>query len=122
MNTRKAICSLIVLALLFAVVPVFGQSGYSEGLADGEQDGAADAELLGIVWGALFGIFNIGFVALTPPPDMPASRIALLDGKPAEYKSGYIDGYKNGRQARRLLYSGGGCGLFLLVSYVIASN
>lgn len=123
MNARKAICSLIVvLALLFTVVPVFGQSGYYEGARDGERDGANDAEIFGLVWGVLFGIFNVAYVALTAPPDMPASRIVLLDGKSADYKNGYIEGYKKGRQERRLLYSGAGLGVWVLVYYTLLTD
>lgn len=54
MNSRKAVCSVIVvLVLLFTVVPVFGQSVYYEGLMDGERDGANDAGMIGVLWGAL---------------------------------------------------------------------
>lgn len=122
MNTRKAICVIVVLALLFTVAPVFGQSGYSDGLADGERDGANDAEMVGMIWGALFGIFNLGFVLLTAPPDMPASRIVGLEGKPSEYKSGYLEGYRNGRQTRRLTYSVIGCGIVLIAVYAVLSE
>ena len=123
MNARKAACSVIVvLALLFTVVPVFGQSAYYEGLMDGERDGANDAGMIGVLWGALLGIFNVGYVILTPPPDMPASRIVLLDGKSVDYKNGYIEGYKKGRQERRLLYSGLGLGIELLLYYIVLSR
>lgn len=123
MNSRKAICSLIVvLALLFTVVPVFGQSEYYEGLRNGERDGANDAEMVGILWGVVFSLFNVGYVALTPPPDMPASRIVLLDGKSLDYKNGYIEGYKKGRQERRMLYSGAGCGLWILLSLTVLTR
>ena len=123
MNARKAICSLIVvLALLFTVVPVFGQSEYYEGLRNGERDGANDAEMVGILWGVVFSLFNVGYVVLTPPPDMPASRIVLLDGKSLDYKNGYIEGYKKGRQERRMLYSGAGCGLWILLSLTVLTR
>ena len=123
MNTRKAICSLIVvLALLFTVAPAFAQSLYYEGLRDGQRDGANDAEMVGILWGVVFSLFNVGYVALTPPPDMPASRIVLLDGKSLDYKNGYIEGYKKGRQERRMLYSGAGCGLWILLSLTVLTR
>ena len=123
MNTRKAICSLVVvLALLFTVVPVFGQSGYYEGVRDGERDGTNDAEIFGLVWGVLFGIINVGYVMFTPPPDIPGSRIAVLQDRSLEYKTGYIEGYRNARQSRRLLYSGAGLGVWLLIFYTLLAG
>ena len=123
MNSRKAVCSVIVvLALLFTVVPAFGQSVYYEGLMDGERDGANDAGMIGVLWGALLGIFNFGYVALTPPPDMPASRIVLLEDKSPDYKNGYIEGYKKGRQGRRLLYSGLGLGIELVLYFATVGS
>jgi len=105
------------------VVPAFGQqSAYYEGLRNGQRDGANDAEMIGILWGVLFSLFNVGYVALTPPPDMPASRIVLLDGESLDYKNGYIEGYKKGRQERRMLYSGAGCGLWILLSLTVLTS
>lgn len=111
---RHCVCIVVVLALLGSVIPVFGEA-YSAGERDGQRDGANDAGLSTVFWGLLFGIFNVGFVALTAPPECPARRVTFLEGKSFEYKQGYIDGYKKGRQRQRLVYSLVGAGLGVIV-------
>ena len=111
---RLVVSIVVVLALLGMVIPVFGQS-YSAGERDGQRDGANDAGMATIFWGFLFGVFNVGYVALTAPPECPGRRVMLLEGKPFEYKQGYIDGYKKGRQRQRLLYSALGAGVAVVV-------
>ena len=52
---------------------------------------------------------------VTSPRDCPPARVLILEGKSTEYKRGYLDGYKKGRQGRRLTYSIGGA----IVGYLI---
>jgi len=104
---KTAACLVVILALVFTTV--FGASQtYAQGEEDGRQDGANDAGYIGMVWGFLFGIFNVGWVALTNAPDCPPGRVLALEGKSWEYKQGYLDGYARGRQGQRMLYSIGG--------------
>ena len=99
----------VVLAVVLASTPAFGQTGgtstYYEGERDGSRDGASDAGYITGLWGFLFGIIDVGVVMVTSPHDCPAQRFLMLEGKSTEYKQGYLDGYEKGRQGRRLTYS-----------------
>lgn len=117
-------CLIVVAVVSFAGAPAFGQAyntggstAYYQGYQDGVRDGASDAGFINGLWGFLFGIFNVGYVLMTPPHECPPTRVLMLEGKPTEYKQGYIDGYKKGRQQQRLIYSAGGA----LVEIVVAA-
>lgn len=105
----------VVVILALAFTTCFGADQYAQGEQDGRYDGANDAGYIEIVWGFLFGVFNVGWVALTKPGDCPPARVLALEGKSWEYKQGYLDGYAQGKQGRRLLYSIGGAAAFYVV-------
>ena len=111
-----------VLAVLFIATPVLGQTynqegstAYYQGYRDGMRDGASDAGFINGLWGFLFGIFNVGYVLMTPPHECSPTRVLMLEGKSIEYKQGYLDGYKKGRQQQRLMYSIGGAVIGIVV-------
>lgn len=118
---KVAGCMVVILAIVFATVPVFGQT-YHQGYEDGRRDGANDAGYITGLWGFLFGVFNVGYVLLTQPQDCPPARVLLLEGKSLEYKQGYLDGYKKGRQGQRLLYSVVGAVTGYIVMFLAAQT
>jgi hypothetical protein len=114
-NLAAVGCMVLLLAVVLTSTPAFGQTysyggtdTYYAGERDGRLDGANDAGYITGLWGFLFGIVNVGYVAVTSPRDCPPARVLILEGKSTEYKRGYLDGYKKGRQGQRLTYSIGG--------------
>ena len=55
-------------------------SDYVQGLMDSRRDGAADGSFLSFIYGYFFGLFYIGYVAVTEP-NVPIERVMLLEGK-----------------------------------------
>jgi len=120
--SRTGVVALAMALVVFAGVAVVGQSEYTyvQGLMDGREAGRADAVAFRhALSGFLFGIFHMGFVALTPP-GVPAERLILLDGKPMEYKLGYLEGYRAERQGARYIW--GAVGWAVWVVLVIATT
>ena len=121
-------CLIVVAVVSFASTPAFGQvynpegsTAYYQGYRDGMRDGTSDAGFINGLWGFLFGIFNVGYVLMTPAHECPPTRVLMLEGKSTEYKQGYLDGYKKGRQQQRLIYSIGGA-LVEIVVYAISNR
>ena len=121
-------CLIAVAFVLFTGYSAFGQAynpagstAYYQGYRDGMRDGASDAGFINGLWGFLFGIFNVGYVLITPPHECPPTRVLMLEGKSTEYKQGYLDGYEKGRQQQRLMYSIGGAVIEIVV-YAISNR
>jgi hypothetical protein len=93
--------------------------GFREGYELGLEQGKKDAPVINIVWGLLGGVIAFGVAAFSAPPDPSAVRMQQLDGKPADFKEGYLEGYSQGRQNMRLLYIGGGAVLPTLLLLVL---
>ena len=115
-------CLIAVVFVLFVGYSAFGQAynagastEYYQGYSDGMRDGTSDAGFINGLWGFLFGIFNIGYVLMTPPHECPTTRVLMLEGKSFQYKQGYLEGYKKGRQQQRLMYSIGGAVVEMVV-------
>ncbi len=87
------------------------RAGYELGIEQGKKD----APVINVVWGILGGVIAFGVAAFSTPPDPSAARLQQLDGKSTDYKSGYLEGYGQGRQQMRVLYVGGGAALPTLV-------
>jgi hypothetical protein len=117
-RTLVAAVAAMTLVLVFSVV-VAAADGFREGYELGIDQGKKDAPIINIVWGVLGGVIAFGVAAFSNPPDPSAARMQQLDGKSADYKSGYLEGYGQGRQQMRLLYVGGGALLPTLVAIVL---
>jgi len=92
---------------------------FREGYELGLEQGKKDAPVINIVWGLLGGVIAFGVAAFSAPPDPSAVRMQQLDGKSADFKEGYLEGYSQGRQNMRLLYIGGGAVLPTLLLLVL---
>jgi hypothetical protein len=115
---------LIVAAVSLALLIVFSTmavaaDGFREGYELGLEQGKKDSPIINVVWGVLGGVIAFGVAAFSAPPDPSAARLQQLDGKSSDYKSGYLEGYGQGRQQMRMLYVGGGALLPTLVAIVL---
>jgi hypothetical protein len=117
-RTLVAAVAAMALVLVFSVI-VAAADGYREGYELGIEQGKKDAPIINIVWGVLGGVIAFGVAAFSNPPDPSAARMQQLDGKSADYKSGYLEGYGQGRQQMRMLYVGGGALLPTLVAIIL---
>jgi hypothetical protein len=93
--------------------------GFREGYELGLEQGKKDTPVINIVWGLLGNVIAFGVAAFSTPPDPSAVRMQQLDGKSADFKEGYLEGYAQGRQNMRLLYIGGGALLPTLLLLVL---
>ena len=122
MRLRTGTAAVAVVALsalmLFSGVAA-AADGFREGYELGLEQGKKDAPVINIVWGLLGGVIAFGVAAFSAPPDPSAVRMQQLDGKSADFKEGYLEGYAQGRQNMRLLYIGGGAVLPTLLLLVL---
>jgi hypothetical protein len=114
----------IVAAACLSLLVVFSSvaaaaDGFREGYELGLEQGKKDAPIINCVWGVLGGVVAFGVALFSSPPDPSAARMQQLDGKSTDYKSGYLEGYGQGRQQMRLLYVGGGALVPTLIAIIL---
>jgi len=111
---RKALVLGLVVCVVASGVTVaqVGSTTYMQGYRDGREAGQNDTPIFNVVWGWLFGIFDLAVVAFSGA-DVPAERLMFLEGKSEDYKLGYVEGYKKGRTSRRFTYSAVGWALWV---------
>ncbi|MDD4903117.1 MAG: hypothetical protein PHV11_01460 [Candidatus Bipolaricaulis sp.] len=114
-----AVAVVILSALMLFSWAAAAADGYREGYELGSQQGKEDSPMINIVWGILGGVIAFGVAAFSTPPDPSAARLQQLEGKSADYKAGYFEGYSQARQQSRVLYVGGGALLPTIVAIIL---
>ena len=116
---RTALCLILVVALISAVA--LGRNDLTDcqaGCEAGQQEGRNSVSFAS----SILGFFTVGIhtliVALPPGREAPLSTMQLLESESAAYINGFTDGYRNGSQRRRVLYSGlGALAAYLAVGF-----
>ena len=123
---KSAICLVLVFVLVAGSIAATAQESnleeYRRGYQDGLFEGKNDASVFSMFWGFITGGIHTLLSMIAPGREPPTRLMLVVEDESDHYLQGFRDGYRDGWNRQRILYSGIGAGIayaLLLVSTLL---